>query len=42
VDFSDNIIDNKEETTKQLMENGLSSRQSHLFRHAARIYKNIL
>jgi hypothetical protein len=41
LDFSDNIIDNHEETAKQLMENGLVSKQSYLLRQAARIFTNL-
>jgi hypothetical protein len=41
LDFSDNVIDNQEETAKQLMENGLTSKQSYLLRQAARIFTNL-
>jgi hypothetical protein len=40
-DFSDNIVDNQEETARQLMENGLVSKQSYLLRQAARIFTNL-
>jgi hypothetical protein len=40
-DFSDNIIDNQEETANQLMENGLNSRQSYLLKQAARVFSNL-
>jgi hypothetical protein len=40
-DFSDDIVDNQEETAKQLMENGLVSEQSYLLKHAARIFANL-
>jgi hypothetical protein len=41
LDFSDNVTDNQEETAKQLMENGLISKNSYLLRQAARIFTNL-
>jgi hypothetical protein len=41
LDFSDNVIDNQEETAKQLMEKGLISKQPYLLRQAARIFTNL-
>ncbi|MDR3326748.1 MAG: hypothetical protein LBT04_01215 [Prevotellaceae bacterium] len=40
-DFSDNVSDNQEETAKNLMGNGLVSKQSYFLRQAARIYSNL-
>jgi hypothetical protein len=40
-DFSDNVTDNQEETAKQLMGNGLSSKNSYFLRQAARIFTNL-
>ena len=40
-DFSDNIIDNQEETANQFMEKGLNSRQSYLLKQAARVFSNL-
>jgi hypothetical protein len=41
LDFSDNVIDNQEETAKQLMEKGLSSKQPYLLGQAARIFAKL-
>jgi hypothetical protein len=40
-DFSDKVTDNQEETAKQLMEKGLSSKQPYLLGQAARIFANL-
>jgi hypothetical protein len=40
-DLSDNVIDNQEETAKQLMEKGLIDKQSYVLRQAARIFTNL-
>jgi hypothetical protein len=40
-DFSEDVIDNQEETAKQLMENGLISRHPYMLRQAARIFASL-